>query len=239
MNIDFPGLRQLGCSKRTDLSDINDQYFEHGLQELRRFSIELNGQTLKKLEKPPQQKKLIYIIEIHVYEGFAMIKYYPRNMKNHPEKYKLRAETLGYMLNISSFRHLLNASTYLMKLYLDINKNNFIGYIGQPDDKDDLARVHNKTAKRARAYNRWVATMFQSHKFAIVNPEIFRDENINLVRNAKTNQYHLSSFQQTNYDKFLTVFEGCGDKVLEFMTKATKEKYLSALKTPEAKRGLA
>lgn len=225
MNTNFPGLNQLGNTKRAEISSINDEYFGYGLQLISRYSLSCDAI----LHRSEQSANRNYIIEIHHYDGFAMLKFYPRMRKSHPNKYQLRSDTLGFRLKTHSLRKLFKACTFLMKEYLNSNPSCFIGYIGQPDSKDDESVNYKETAQRARIYNLWIATMFQKHRYSFSDPRIFKEVNINLVRKVKNNSKRLSPAQKKNYEKFLEAFKDCGENLYNFMTLVTKEKALARL----------
>lgn len=223
MRIDHPYLRQLGNDSRPELSGLQDELFSFGLQKIRRYTIRISVESIIKdsdgLPTGKTRERLNkYSVELHEYNGFAMIKFYPRNFKEHPNKYKLRSVELGFIVPRKGIMRLLNACTYLMKKYLEVHPDNFIGYVGQPDIHDDFSKNHNDTAQRARIYNRWVWTKFQSHKYSFVEPHIFEKVNINLVRKARPSAISLNDTQQANYSSFLKSFRLCRSKHREFMT---------------------
>ncbi|WP_421752948.1 hypothetical protein [Croceimicrobium sp.] len=215
-------LKPIGKQKKRDNDNLSDIHFPYGLVQVERFSINLIGTTLS---HAPRKVIKGYVIELHHYPGFAMIKYYPRMCKNDPKKYQLRSKELGYQLSYISLRCILKQSASLIKIYLDDNPDSIIGYVGQPDNYDDRSKVDVRTAQRARVYNRYVLSMFQSHKYAFPEDKLFRDLNLNFIRKVHKHERQLTTKQRVNYLNMKTNLTAHEKELFNFMTSATKKQY--------------
>lgn len=214
-------LKPIGKQKRRKNDELSNIHLPDGLLEVERFSVSLEANTIS---KKPKKVNRTYIIELHRYQGFAMVKYHPRARKNHPNKYQLRSKELGYKLTYPSIKALLRHSILIMKEYLDQSPTCFIGYVGQPDKYDD-EKVHNKTAQRARVYNRYVISMFQSDKYAFPQDELFTALNLNFVRKVEELENQISPAQLSNFDLLRQSLASHEEELYNFMTSETRKAY--------------
>lgn len=177
-----------------------------------------------------KSKKRIYLIEMFHFEGFGLIKFYPKSVKNHSNKYKLRGNEIGYSLSISEIRSILRNCSVLMKSYLEEHPNNFVGYIGQTDDKDNLPNKMRDEAQRAWIYDRYVTSIFLPPKYSVSSNEVLGELNMKLIRKAeKHKEFSLTETQRINYNKFTSFLTNRTNDIPELMTEKTKRKYYPTL----------
>jgi len=210
--------------KLSDNEHLNTLTFSKGIREVRIYSLKIKTVNSKSKNKVKIRDR-IFTIELHLYDGFGMIKFYPRHLKNNPNKYRMRAKDLGYSMTLSEVKEILWETAELMKLYLDELPNNFIGYVGQPDDKDDSVNRRRTISQRASIYNTLVASVFKIPKYNLSAPNLYKEINIKLIRRIidKDKEYTLSDIQQTNYSKMLKVLESNHNILYDLMTSETRK----------------
>jgi hypothetical protein len=177
-------------------------------------------------ERIPRKRR--FIIELHCYEGFAFIKFYPHCLKKHPEKYRLRGkEAIGYTIGRKNFIKIIYSCAWVMNDYLKLNPDSFIGYVGQPDEKDD--KRSREVAQRASIYDPLIANIFSNRsKYRISSEEIYKLFNMKLIRKYRTKyKSSLSPEQEINYNKFITYFDSKIPFVRHIMTEKGWEKWQS------------
>lgn len=215
-----------------DIDDLSTVYFADGLYRLQKFSIKIDTVTNKKKRSTSKN----YIVEIHDYNGFAFIKYYPRHLKDNPHRYKFRSKDLGFTIDIRQIRRLFHECALRMKEYLDLEPNSIIGYIGQPDPVDD--ECFRRRAQRLNIYNTYCTSVFSLRKYRFISGEIFGDFNIRLIRKYNRidengtlidgeldddERLGLNDIQKRNYEKMLNHFtSNLGGVITEFMTEEAR-----------------
>ncbi len=190
--------------------------------EIRQYSLHIDDTN-----KSPRK----YIIELHIYSGFAMVKYYPFCLKKNAKKYELRGEKIiGFRLSVSSFLELTHECAKLMRDYLIDKPEEFVGYIGQVDSKDN-ERKRERT-QRSAVYDTLTSSIFNdTNRYKIITKKVFNEVNLRLIRMKISRQDgKLTKSQMRNYSSFLKLFEQSPELIYELMTNATKEKIKKQLK---------
>jgi len=207
--------------KRPANEPFDSSEFPYGLLEIQQYYLlvtDTKGTTRK------------YMIETHKYQGFVMIKFYPFHLKKDKNKFKLRVDkNIGYILSRTEILKIIFESVLIMRDYIDKNQDEFAGYIGQVDNKDNTRKKEH--SQRSSIYNRFTASIFSGNdKYKMSSSEAFDEMNIRLFRINKTRKGGLTSIQTANYECFLNVFEKIPSAHYELMTHITKEKALAMAK---------
>jgi len=204
--------------KRSDNTIYNAFVFDDGVEEIRLYGFNITANN----------KKRRYLIELHISNGFAMVKFYPKCLKNNKQKFQLRGkEQIGFTVDFSSIRELLYACALVMRDYLDENQNCFVGYIGQTDDKDNRLQKKRVRSQRSDIYNLLTNSIFIYPKYKLSSRLIFEEVNLRLIRKVTSKQEgKITKIQMKNYNLFLDFFEKNKDKHLELMTEKTRNQYL-------------
>lgn len=199
-----------------------------GKHQLERYGLYLN-QTIEIKKKEQLIKKNVsrkYIFEIQKYDGFAMIKFYPRCKLNDANRYMLRSEDLGFQLNKANFTILMNGAIRLMKDYLSKNKNNYIGYIGQTDYRDNRSKkleIRLKSQRR-RLYHLITFQAFKPPFYMITDEDFYTEINLRLIRRIVVkNPKKRSVKQKNNYLSFDKLIKNNQNLLIEFMTNSQRE----------------
>ena len=216
---------KIGQIRNLEISSPNDVRFSQGVNSITKYSLTVLTKHENK-RKGFILKKRGYLIDLHQYNGFAMLKYYPRHLKDNPNKFKMRGENLGYVLTISQIRGLFWECAKIMKNYLEAYPNNFVGFVGQPDEKDDAQNRRREFAQRASIYNRYVDSLFMPPKFNTSSPKIFEEINLRLIRKIRDKKapFQLNESQKANYLEFMAQLELTADVHADLMTEVTRLK---------------
>jgi hypothetical protein len=216
---------RLPTAKRSLDEAFNETAFPHGLLEIERFKLPI-------LDLTGNDKKII--IEIHRYQGFAMVKFFPFHLKKNPRRYELRGKELGYSLSSGTILHIIHECTLIMRDYLDVNPDEFVGYVGQKDSKDNLRK--REQTQRCSIYNIFTSSVFkEQHKYKLSSKKKFKEINLRLIRVNKAKQPgKLTKKQMENYKSFLTSFEKYPKVHYDLMTDVTKEKVIRELEARNA-----
>lgn len=216
---------KVGQIANSQNSEIFDVRFSQGVQLIMKYSLTVTTQFENK-RKGVIEKKRGYLIDLYHYKGFAMLKYYPRHLKDNPNKFKMRCDELGYKLNVEQIRALFWECAKIMKEYLDSNPNNFVGFVGQPDKKDDSEKRRRSIAQRASIYNRYVDSLFKTPKYGTSSPELFIEINLRLIRRIRNKKtpFQLNENQEKNYAEFQKMLINSSELLPELMTEVTKIK---------------
>lgn len=113
-----------------------------------------------------------------------------------------------------------------MKDYLKKNKNNYIGYIGQPDTRDNRSKNQETKlrSQRRRLYHLITIQAFVFPFYEITAEEFYTEVNLRLIRKIVTKNKKKRSVKQKNsFDKFKSIFEENQTELIQFMTDAQKE----------------
>jgi hypothetical protein len=166
---------------------------------------------------------------MHIASGFAFVKFYPKKVRGHENKFQLRgSKELGFEFGIKSVKIILLECAYIMRDYLEENPDCFVGYIGQTDSRDNKERKQRLTAQRADIYNLYTNSIFLYPKYKLSSRKVFQEVNLRLIRKVRSKQEgRINKAQKTNYDTFLIFFERNKDKHLEMMTERTREQYIT------------
>jgi len=167
-------------------------------------------------------KKRRYIIELHKYKGFSFLKFYPKKLSRYRRKFEIRGSELGFNMTKENIIYLLFENAKIMKNYLDYNSNDFVGYIGQPDAKDNQRNKIN--SQRSNVYNLLANSIFPTQKYKLSSKNIFAEINLRLIRKVVSKQNgKLTRQQMENYNNFLTFFEKYKEQHSNFMTEEVKK----------------
>ena len=200
--MDFEKPQPIGIVKRSGIVSFdNMQLPDPDVSKVVLYSTLINQEIEKKgLLKI---KKRIYLVELHHYTGFGLIKFYPKCKKGDINKFKIRSNQIGYSLTVSQIRSILRFCSIVMKSYLDDNPHNFVGYIGQTDEKDNSPKKMRLEAQRAFIYDRYVTSVFKVPKYNVSSKELFGAFNLKLIRTVKKHkELSLSPTQKMNYEHF-------------------------------------
>lgn len=215
----------IGLIKRSGFEEIDRITFpDSNIEFIRLYSLSFFQKVIR--AKKEKEKKRRYLIEIHCYNGFGMLKFYPTIKKKYSNKYKIRGADIGFELNFGQFRQILKSCAYLMKLYLDEFPDNFIGYIGQTDDKDNISSKMRTQSQRSYIYDTYTTSLFSFPKYSLSSKKLFGPINLKLIRRVeKHKEFTLSIIQKENYNRFLLCLEKNENLIPEFMTEKTKNEY--------------
>ncbi|MCC7333059.1 MAG: hypothetical protein IT232_10690 [Flavobacteriales bacterium] len=207
--------------RRTRDEAYNEIMFPHGL-------LEIHNYTLKVITTSNSNKKII--IEIHRYKGFALIKFYPFHLKKNKNRYEYRGEKqLGYSLSSRTVFYIIHECILVMRDYLEENPNEFVGYVGQVDSKDNIRK--REQSQRTSIYNRITSSIFEDGTiYKISSKKIFKEINLRLIRKIISKQENkLTKQQMENYNYFLNEFKKSPHILYTLMTETTREKVLENL----------
>ncbi|HEY9082884.1 MAG TPA: hypothetical protein VKZ45_02550 [Vicingaceae bacterium] len=207
-----------GNVKRKTCDDtINQINFPHGL-------FEIHSYTLPIVTKKDKPKKII--IEIHRYKGFALVKFYPFHLKKNPKKYEFRGEkSLGYAVSLKTVYSIIHECILIMRDYLDENPEEFVGYVGQVDDKDNKRK--REQSQRSSIYNTITTSVFENNnQYKFSSKKVFKEINLRLIRKIISKQENrLTKKQMENYRYFLSEFEKSPQILYTLMTETTLNKF--------------
>lgn len=212
----------------TLLAHITDtNLLESGQVSVYKYSFKLNVKT-ESIKNGIINKIRKFIIEIHQYNGFSMLKFYPRHLKDNKKKYQLREDKIGYSLPPGAIKSIIINCAELMKDYLTKNPDHFIGYVGQTDERDNREKKRRLTSQRADVYNLLTDTYFKPPKYSASSPNMYKEINLRLIRKIRNKKQEktLTESQHSNYGNFLNFFKENADLQYEFMTEETRNLYL-------------
>jgi hypothetical protein len=114
-----------------------------------------------------------------------------------------------------------------MRDYLDEFPHNFVGYIGQTDETDNLPNKNRIKSQRSCIYDPYVTALFRIPKYNVSSEEVFSDINLKLIRRIhdKKKEYTLSVEQMDCYSKFLIILQENVALLQDFMTRKVQKKY--------------
>lgn len=209
--------------KRTSNIQLDEIRFpDVFVQEIKLYSYSIETKKIKK----DQQfiKKRIYHFELHIYDGFSFLKFYPKIHKSNPNKYKLRDNDLGFNLNFGQVRLILKFCALIIKTYLDENPNCFAGYIGQTDEKDNIIGKERIYSQRSTIYNQYTSSLFLPPKYSLSARELFGAFNLKLIRRIriKHQEFTLNNEQLENFECFKSYLLYKENDIPMCMTRKTK-----------------
>ena len=208
----------IGKIKLSGINELDSVSFSNGLQEILLFGLNLT--CIK-------HKKRRYIIELHNYDAFSMVKFYPACAKYNSRKYELRGiHEIGFTISKQTFFEIVFQCALLMKNYLDSHPYKFVGYIGQTD-RIDFKR-NKRTSQRSDVYNIITSSLFNSTEYQHATKEIFKEINLRLFRKTHpSSPNELSVEQVENYNRILNLFEENSELLYELMTPLTRKEFLN------------
>lgn len=206
-------------SRKNRLEDRDNYEFPDGVNRI----IKYRFSTFCK-----QLKKRIFIVEVHEYKGYAMLKFYPRNHKDNRKKYELRGlDEVGYILPRMSFFFVLSQCSDIMKSYLDEHPEHFIGYVGQVDRRDN--QRNKLTSQRSDVYNFILSSIIDHDKYKIITKEAFKEINIRLIRKNLKKDNSQTEVQKVIYRGFLEDLKQNNTRLFELMTNRMKVQILEKI----------
>ena len=193
--------------------DFNDDLFPFGILEIWVYEVFV-------LDNNSIQRK--YLIELHHYDGFAMIKFYPHHLKKSSKKYESRGKTeIGFQLSNSHLLNLIFECAILMRDFLITYPDSFIGYVGQVDAKDNKNK--REVSQRCSVYNILTSSIFSNQHYKFSSKSQFKEINLRLIRRIRSKQEgKLNAVQFKNYSKFLKLIEENPSFLYQLMTETTK-----------------
>lgn len=209
----------IGSVTRTRSNDQSYQYLfpDDDIEKIYRYGINLVCES---------DKKRRYIVEIHHYGAFGLIKFYPKSKQSDPKKYELRKAELGYILPRREFFALMYNCAIIMRDYLEKYSNNFVGYVGAVDSKDGTR--NREFSQRAKVYNVFTSSVFLRHK--ISSKKNFQEVNLRLIRKQVSKQTgKITRSQMENYQKFLNYFESKASTLYDLMTSRKREEVMQEM----------
>lgn len=221
MSLPHPHLIQKLCRSPRD-PDYNRITFPEHVHEIHIWGLNVSQPDPRK-GKPRKRR---YIIELHLFDGFSMVKFYPHSQKNNPRKYELRGEEIGYSLSRQNIFAIIYTCALLMHDYLNRHPDCFAGYIGLPDKKDNASTRRRAFSQRASVYNLLTNSVFVYPRYKLSSKQVFDEVNLRLIRKVRSRQEgRITRAQMENYQKFLAVFQAEPRHLYAFMTEATREKF--------------
>jgi hypothetical protein len=164
----------LNFSKELDQNDPLNIELYSGVYKIDQYKIKIRN-------------KLVYLIELHYFEKFIFIKFYPKILENSDAKYK----SIGMGLKISEIRKLIRTCSDLINRILKSNPLFNFAFFGQVYDKDD--EKGRLISKRFELYKKQVATDFYSEKIKHLEFEMLNFYTISLKTEDEFNA-DISSF---------------------------------------------
>ncbi|MBL0912916.1 MAG: hypothetical protein IBJ09_11145 [Bacteroidia bacterium] len=202
--------------------DYNRITFPEHVIEIHIWGLNLSEPDLRS----GKTKKRRYIIELHLFDGFSMVKFYPHCQKNNPKKYQLREEELGYRLSKRNIFAIIYTCAILMHDYLNRYPDCFAGYIGIPDKKDNAVTRRRTLSQRASIYHLLTNSVFVYPKYKLSSKSVFDDINLRLIRKVRSKQEgKITRAQMENYRKFLAFFQAEPERLYSLMTAETRKKF--------------
>ncbi len=177
---------------------INPPIINQFLTEEDPLNLEFNkGIKQKKRYKIKVRKKIIYYIDLHYYEKYVFLKYFPAKHNNNPDKFKI----VGLGLKISEVRGIIHTCTEIIKIEFSQNNSFHYAIIGQPYDKDDeLNRIESI---RFSIYKKQISTFISAEKLTHLNIPLINFYAISL-KDKNEMELDLSSlFLEIDGTKFL------------------------------------
>jgi hypothetical protein len=161
-----------------------------------------------------------------------MMKYIIKQLigtKGLTNKLTLRGKELGYILARTIVLNIIYECALLMRDYLDRNSDDFVGYVGQIDNKDNIRK--REQSQRCTVYNILTSSIFQDqYKYKISSRKKFKEINLRLIRIQKSKEKgKLTKKQMVNYNCFLDAFKEYPKTHYSLMTDVTIEKIMIEL----------
>ncbi len=200
----------LGYTKSSNA--LNDYFFPKGVQCIYKYSFSIY--CLRGIERK-------YIAEIHEYDGFSMIKFYPRKEKSNNKRYEIRGfEKLGFEVGITGFHRIVLTCIVIMKDYLKLKSEYYIGFIGQVDKKDD----ERQNSLRFILYDRIVQHAVDE-EYKLITRNSFKEINMRLFRRRISKENERTIIQKENWNKMIKALKDNNEILFEFMTLHTRNQF--------------
>jgi hypothetical protein len=176
-----------------------------------------------------KDKQVLFIVELYCYDGFSMIKFYPKSLKDSGDKkFKLRGKEFNAEFGVSQIRKILKFCGDIIYFYLDKFPNNLIGFVGQTDDSDDSEKKKRHNSQRYLIYQIFINTYFKIPKYVILDNERFNEFNIKLIALVNNSvEQELNVEQIKNYSLFIENMKSRKyEDLIQLMTRITQKKYI-------------
>ncbi len=144
------------------------------------------------------RSRIVYLIEIHYYERFAFLKFYPKILENSEDKFK----QIGLGLKVGEIRKLIRTCSFLINSILEKNNQINFAFFGQVYDKDD--EKNRLVSKRFELYKKQVVTDFYSEKIRHLEFEMLNFFTVSLKseKDFEEDIEHFIEYVKFHQDKF-------------------------------------
>lgn len=144
------------------------------------------------------RSRIVYLIEIHYYERFAFLKFYPKILENSEDKFK----QIGLGLKVGEIRKLIRTCSFLINSILEKNNQLNFAFFGQVYDKDD--EKNRLVSKRFELYKKQVVTDFYSEKIRHLEFEMLNFFTVSLKseKDFEEDIEHFIEYVKFHQDKF-------------------------------------
>lgn len=138
------------------------------------------------------------MIEIHYYERFAFLKFFPKILENSEDKFK----QIGLGLKVGEIRKLIRTCSFLINSILEKNNQLNFAFFGQVYDKDD--EKNRLVSKRFELYKKQVVTDFYSEKIRHLEFEMLNFFTVSLKseKDFEEDIEHFIEYVKFHQDKF-------------------------------------
>jgi hypothetical protein len=144
------------------------------------------------------RSRIVYLIEIHYYERFAFLKFYPKILENSEDKFK----QIGLGLKVGEIRKLIRTCSFLINSIVEKNNQLNFAFFGQVYDKDD--EKNRLVSKRFELYKKQVVTDFYSEKIRHLEFEMLNFFTVSLKseKDFEEDIEHFIEYVKFHQDKF-------------------------------------
>jgi hypothetical protein len=144
------------------------------------------------------RSRIVYLIEIHYYERFAFLKFFPKILENSEDKFK----QIGLGLKVGEIRKLIRTCSFLINSIVEKNNQLNFAFFGQVYDKDD--EKNRLVSKRFELYKKQVVTDFYSEKIRHLEFEMLNFFTVSLKseKDFEEDIEHFIEYVKFHQDKF-------------------------------------
>jgi hypothetical protein len=128
---------------------LNNLYYK-GIKQIKRYKIKV-------------REKITYYIDLHYYEKYVFLKYFPAKHESNPDKYKI----IGLGLKITEVRGIMHTCIAIIRQEFKENNSFHYAIIGQPYDKDD--KLNRIESIRFSIYKKQISTFISAEKITHLN----------------------------------------------------------------------